>query len=63
MGTTNTPCWTVCRAGRSYRRDLAEAQVPSTFRDSLPSSLALALAQQLFVLGGLIPFETIKRRV
>jgi hypothetical protein len=50
-----------CRAGRSYKRDLAEAQVPSTFGDSLPSSHALALAQQLFVLGGLIPFETIKR--
>jgi len=28
---------------------------------SLPSSLAPVLAQQRFVLGGLIPFETIKR--
>jgi hypothetical protein len=40
---------------------LAEAQLPFTFGVSLPSSLALALAQQLFVLGGLIPLETIKR--
>jgi hypothetical protein len=60
--TTDAPHRTMCVGlGEVTGAILAEAQVPFTFGVSLPSSIALAFAQQLFVLGGLIPLETIKR--